>query len=528
MEAGRRGDLLESTGMTAEGRAHAPVESTVMATEDSAVSDALPREESSSGTLSGDTRPLLPLCVDLDGTLVKSDTLADSLCVLARTHPADLLRLPAWLAHGKARLKREVTVRATLDAAHLPYNEALIVYLREQSASGRRLFLTTGADWHVAERVAKHFGLFQEVFSSDGATNLTGAQKLRLLEERFGPGGFVYVGNSRKDLPLLTASEGAMLANPTAGLERSLKRRKIPVQNVFRDRAPAARSMWRALRVHQWAKNVLIFLPLLLAHALGMGALIQSALAFLSFSTVASSTYIVNDLLDLASDRNHATKRRRPFAAGDLSVLAGFSLAFVLFAAGVLISIPMAPRFTSWLLIYCAVTLAYSLYCKRVVIVDVIILSALYTLRILAGAAAARVPISDWMAGFSIFFFFSLALVKRFSELENLRARGAAPSNGRGYLVHDMEQLRAFGTGSAFASIVVFTLYINNPEVRQLYHHPQRLWLLTPLLIWWMSRVWLRASRGQMHEDPVIFALTDRASLLAGVAIFLIALSAAI
>ena len=188
----------------------------------------------------------------------------------------------------------------------------------------------------------------------------------------------------------------------------------------------------------------------------------------------------------------------------------------------------MAPRFISWLLIYCVVTLAYSLYCKRIVIVDVIILSALYTLRILAGAAAARVPISDWMAGFSIFFFFSLALVKRFSELENLRARGAAPSNGRGYLVHDMEQLRAFGTASAFASIVVFSLYINNPDVRQLYHHPQRLWLLTPLLIWWMSRVWLRASRGQMHEDPVIFALTDRASLLAGVAIFLIALSASI
>jgi 4-hydroxybenzoate polyprenyltransferase/phosphoserine phosphatase len=514
--------------MTVEGQAHTPVESTGMATEDSAASNVSAREESSFGALSGDAGFALPLCVDLDGTLVKSDTLADSLCVLARTHPAELMRLPGWLAHGKARLKQEVTARVPMDAAHLPYNEALIVYLREQSASGRRLFLTTGADRHLAERVAKHLGLFSDVFSSDGARNLTGAEKLRLLEERFGRGGFAYVGNSRKDLPLLTASGGAMLANPTAGLERSLRRRKVRVQNVFRDRASGARSIWRALRVHQWAKNVLIFLPLVLAHAVGMSTLVESALAFLSFSMVASSTYIVNDLLDLASDRNHTTKRRRPFAAGDLSVAVGFGVALVLFAAGVLISIPMAPRFTSWLLTYCAVTLVYSLYCKRVVIVDVIILSALYTLRILAGAAAARVPISDWMAGFAIFFFFSLAMVKRFSELENLRARGAAPSNGRGYLVHDMEQLRAFGTASAFASIVVFTLYINNPEVRQLYHHPQRLWLLTPLLIWWLSRVWLRASRGQMHEDPVIFALTDRASLLAGVAIFLIALSAAI
>jgi 4-hydroxybenzoate polyprenyltransferase len=470
----------------------------------------------------------LPLCVDLDGTLVKSDTLADSLCVLARTHPADLLRLPGWLLSGKARLKQEVSARATLDAAHLPYNEALIVYLREQAASGRPLYLSTGADQQLADGVAQHLGLFDGVFSSDGATNLTGGEKLRLLESRFGRGGFAYVGNSRKDLPLLGASKGAMLANPTVGLQNLLQRRKIPVQHIFQDRAPVVQSIWRALRVHQWAKNVLIFLPLILAHALNMGVVLQSVLAFLSFSLVASSTYIVNDVLDLAADRVHPRKRRRPFAAGDLSVIGGFCVAVLLFAAGVIISIPMAPRFTSWLLVYCVVTLAYSLYFKRVVIVDVIILSALYTLRILAGAAAARVPISDWMAGFSIFFFFSLALVKRFSELENLRARGVAPSNGRGYLVHDMEQLRAFGTGSAFASIVVFTLYINNPDVRNLYHHPQRLWLLTPLLIWWMSRVWLRASRGQMNEDPVIFALTDRASLLAGVAIFLIALSASI
>ena len=470
---------------------------------------------------------MLPLCVDLDGTLVKSDTLADSVCVLARTHPWDLLRLPGWLMRGKAVLKREVSSRAPLDAAHLPYNEALIVYLREQAASGRPLYLSTGADQQVANGVAEYLGLFDGVFASDGVTNLTGQDKLRLLESRFGQ-GFAYVGNSRKDLPLLNASKAAMLANPTVGLESLLQRKKIPVQQVFQDRATGFRSIWRALRVHQWAKNVLIFLPLILAHALKMNMLLQSALAFLSFSLVASSTYIVNDVLDLAADRVHPRKRNRPFAAGDLSVIAGFCIAILLFAAGVAISIPMAPRFTFWLLVYCVVTLAYSLYFKRVVIVDVIILSALYTLRILAGAAAAKVPISDWMAGFSIFFFFSLALVKRFSELENLRARGVAPSNGRGYLVHDMEQLRAFGTGSAFASIVVFTLYINNPDVRNLYHHPQRLWLLTPLLIWWMSRVWLRASRGQMHEDPVIFALTDRASLLAGVAIFLIALSASI
>ncbi len=488
-----------------------------------------PAQIDASNTVEPANAPVgLPLCVDLDGTLVKSDTLLDSLCLLARTRPAMLLRLPVWLARGKAALKRELMAHAPLDPAYLPYNESLIVYLREQAAAGRSLYLSTGADHALAEGVAQYLGIFDGVLASDGSTNLTGPRKLHRLEEKFGSGGFAYVGNSRADLPLLRVSAGAMLANPVAGLRIALRRKKIAVHHVFQDRASVAKSLHRSLRVHQWAKNVLIFLPLLLAHAVGLPALVQSVLAFFSFSLVASSTYIVNDLLDLSTDRIHATKRRRPFAAGDLSVLAGAGIAVVMFAGGVLLALCMSRQFLAWLLIYCCVTLAYSLYCKRIVIVDVIILSALYTLRILAGAAAAQVPISDWMAGFAIFFFFSLALVKRFSELENLRAQGRSPSNGRGYLVHDMEQLRSFGTASAFASIVVFTLYINNPEVRQLYHHPQRLWLLTPLLIWWLSRVWLRASRGQMNEDPVVFALTDGASLLAGIAIFLIALSASL
>lgn len=474
------------------------------------------------------TTATLPLCVDLDGTLVKCDTLVDSVCVLARTNPILLLRMPIWLMRGKAAFKREVTARVVLDAANLPYNEPLMVYLREQAAAGRPLFLSTGADHALAERVTQHVGLFDAMFASDGRTNLTGERKLKLLEEYFGPAGFAYIGNSRADFPLLAASGGAMLANPAAGLAGKLRRRRIAVENIFIDTVPGIQSVRRALRIHQWAKNLLIFLPLLLAHATGLSTLLQTVVAFFSFSFVASSTYIANDLLDLNADRGHATKRQRPFAAGDLSGPTGMVLAAVLFAAGVVLSLQLAGAFTAWLLIYCGATLAYSLYFKRVVIIDVLILSGLYTLRILAGAAVAQVPISDWLAGFAIFFFFSLALVKRFSELENLRVRGTAPTNGRGYLVHDLEQLRAFGTASAFASIVVFSLYITNPDVLRLYRHPDRLWLLTPVLIWWLCRVWMRASRGQMHEDPVVFALTDRASLLAGVVTFLIALSAAL
>lgn len=467
-----------------------------------------------------------PLCVDLDGTLVKSDTLLDSMCALARNHPGMLWKILLWLRHGKAALKREITAHTSLDPGYLPYNEALMLYLREQAAQGRQIYLTTGADHALADRVAAHLGIFHGVLASNGSANLTGPRKLRLLQARFGERGFDYIGNSRADLPLLENSGAAMLANPVPGLRTALQRHKVSVDHIFSDRNSSLKTLRRTLRVHQWAKNILVFLPLILAHAVVIPKIWASLLAFFSFCMMASSTYIFNDLLDLSSDRRHATKRRRPFAAGDLSVLVGAMLAAALFTGSLLLSLYLGGAFRVWLLIYAASTLAYSLYLKRVVIVDVLLLSALYTLRILAGAAAAQVVISAWMAGFAIFFFFSLALIKRFSELENLRARGESPTNGRGYLVHDMEQLRAFGTASAFASIVVFTLYINNPEVRQLYHHPQRLWLLTPLLLWWLSRIWLRASRGQMHEDPVVFALTDKASLLAGFVIFLIALAA--
>lgn len=294
-------------------------------------------------------------------------------------------------------------------------------------------------------------------------------------------------------------------------------------------RRPLGASILRALRVHQWAKNGLLFLPLLLAHQLHWRLLGLAALAFVCFCLTASSTYIVNDLLDIEADRQHPQKARRPFAAGDLSPITGAAMAALLLSAAGVLAWRMLPmRFVMWLALYCCSTLAYSLYFKRKVLVDVILLSTLYTLRILAGAAAVTVAVSPWMAGFSIFFFLSLALVKRYSELENLRARGEVPANGRGYLVQDLETLRSFGTASAYASIVIFSLYINNPEVGHLYRNPHRLWMMTPVLIWWLSRVWLLASRGQMKEDPVVYALTDRTSLVAGVALMLVAVFAAL
>ncbi|HXS13497.1 MAG TPA: UbiA family prenyltransferase [Acidobacteriaceae bacterium] len=473
--------------------------------------------------------PGVPLCVDLDGTLVKSDTLVDSLLALARQKPGEILRIPSWIAQGKAQFKKHVTGAVTLDVEHLPYNRPLLEWLRAEHGAGRTIYLTTAADRSLAERVADHLGIFAGVLASDGTTNLAGKNKLEAFREHFGE-RFCYIGNAKPDVAVLCACVSPMTANPDRALTAGLRRAgTVPAAN-FEDSSPALKSWLRAVRLHQWAKNVLIFVPLLLAHLWNLPAFCAAGVAFLSFGLCASATYIINDLLDLEADRKHPRKRKRPFAAGDLSAAAGMAAVIVLMCASLAlaISLPRIVRsvpgsgtsgsygFLLWLGIYTVTTLTYSLYLKRVVLLDVFVLSGLYTVRILAGAAAAQIGLSPWLAGFSVFFFLSLAFVKRFSELEGLRERGGSISTGRGYHVNDLEQLRALGTGSMFASVVVMTLYINNSENKLLYHHMARLWLVVPVLLLWLSQVWMLASRGQMHDDPVVWAITSRRSLILG------------
>lgn len=460
-----------------------------------------------------------PLCVDLDGTLVKSDTLIDSLLVLLRTRPLAALALPAQMLRGKAAFKAYVTGHVSLDVAHLPYNRKLLHFLQGERRHRRPIYLATGADERLARRVADHLGVFTAVLGSDGTTNLTGNRKLDSLRNRLGAGEFDYIGNDTPDLPLLARAVEPQVANPSPSLRRKLRARGISPTRTFEERGHLLQSAVKALRPHQWAKNLLIFLPLLLAHVIAPAQLSAAVLAFCCFSLAASATYIVNDLLDIEADRRHPKKRFRPLASGDLSAFTGLGIVAV-FLLLALIGTRLLPiAFLGWLLLYLAATLAYSMYLKRVALVDVVVLSGLYTLRLLAGSAATGSHISHWLAGFSIFLFFSLAIVKRFAELENLRASGSSPRNGRGYLVADIGQLRSFGTASAFAATVVFANYISSREVMTLYRHPERLWLIMPLMILWLCRVWLLASRGNLNEDPLVFALTDKMSLLLGVAV---------
>ena len=469
---------------------------------------------------------LRPLCVDLDGTLVKSDTLVDSLLALMRTHPAAAFKLPFHLLRGKAAFKAFVTESISLDVAHLPYNLKVLEFLRVQHSQGRDLYLATGADLTLARRVADHLGIFRDVLGSDGTTNLTGDRKLAGLSSRLGRDDFDYIGNATPDLPLLAQAKEPMLANPSLALRIRLRSRGIRPVREFHERGNAAISMLRAMRPHQWAKNLLVFLPLLLSHSVGIDRLRTAWIAFCCFSFTASATYIVNDLLDIESDRCHPHKRLRPFAAGNLSPFTGIGMFVVLLllALGCALLLPLT--FLGWLLLYLGMTLAYSTYLKRIPLVDVLVLSGLYTLRLLAGSTATGSHISHWLGGFSVFLFFSLAIAKRFAELENLNASGSVPRNGRGYLLADIDQLRSFGTSSAFAAVVIFSIYISGSDVTKLYRNPALLWLIMPLMMLWLSRVWLLASRGELHEDPVVFAITDRTSLLIGAAVAVVALLA--
>jgi 4-hydroxybenzoate polyprenyltransferase len=467
-----------------------------------------------------------PLCVDLDGTLVKSDTLWDSLLVLARRKPNLLPKLPGYVVHGKAQFKDYVSSQVTLDVNRLPYNRTLLEFLRSECKRGRKIYLATGADRILADRISQHLGIFQGVLASDGTTNLVGAAKLGMLQSRFGAGGFDYIGNAAPDLPVLASASEAMVANPEWTLRLGLRARKLRITRSFEDQLPRWKAMVRAARLYQWAKNVLVFLPLLLAHNLHVSGVISALLAFFCFSFCASATYVVNDLLDLEADRAHPQKRFRPFAAGELPVSVGVSMAMALLLLAFAGLTQLPRQFTWWILFYLLVTNAYSFALKRIALVDVFVLSGLYTLRMVAGAAATNTPISHWLAGLSVFLFLSLAMVKRYSELQNLRARGAAPANGRGYLLVDADQLRSFGTASAYSAVVVFSIYITGREVVVLYRHPGWMWLIDPLMLLWLNRVWLLASRGEMDEDPVVFAVTDRMSILIGIAVLAVALLA--
>lgn len=459
-----------------------------------------------------------PLVVDLDGTLLRSDLLLETGLAFVRHRPLKALRLFKWLVKGKAALKANLARAVDIDVTVLPYDPAVLDLVNSARNSGRKVVLATASHISLAERIAEHLGIFDQVLASDEKVNLSSHRKRDLLVENFGVKGFDYVGNSSDDLSVWEVARDAYVVNPERGVERRAQAIGN-VKGVMLSNVAGVKDWRKALRLHQWMKNILIFVPLLAAHQLGNYLLIwQGVLAFLFFGLCASSVYLLNDLLDLADDRHHGTKRFRPFASGRLSISSGIMVFPVLLIgafAGAALFLPWA--FVATLVAYYILTFAYSLWLKRQMAVDVIALAALYTLRIIAGAAAFGLELTFWILAFSMFMFLSLALVKRYAELGEARRKGLTQkTRGRGYYPGDLEMISSLGASSGYLAVMVLALYIHDQATTSLYAHSQIIWLACPLLLFWVTRVWMLTHRGQMHDDPVVFAIRDRVSLMVG------------
>ena len=456
----------------------------------------------------------IPLCVDLDGTLIKSDVLVEGFLRLVKANILMLFATLYWLLRGRAYLKAQIAQRSSLDIALLPYNQLLLDWLRAERQCGRRLVLCTAANELVANRIASHLGLFEATLSSNDTLNLSGRRKAQLLQTRFGVGGFDYAGNALTDLHVWQVARRAIVVAPTHPLRRQLHR--LPaIERQFATESALFSPWLRALRLHQWAKNLLLFVPAVVSHRiLELPVMSAACLAFVCFGLCASATYLINDLLDLDADRAHARKRLRPFAAGELSLAQGLVCATGLLVIGIATAmLLLGSAFVAVLCLYVATTFWYSWVLKRIAMVDVLTLAALYTIRVIAGGAAVAVEPSFWLLAFSMFMFLSLGLVKRYTELRAALNSNLVDASGRGYTTDDLPLLVSCGTSAGFISVLVMALYVNG-GTEQLYKHPKALWLLCPLMLYWVCRVWRKAHRGELHDDPVVFAISDRPSWL--------------
>ena len=461
---------------------------------------------------------LPPLVVDLDGTLIHTDLLYHSLFSFFKQQPSDFFLPFFWLSKGKSQLKTELARRIGIDVSVLPYDLEVIALIEAERAKNRQIILATASHKIYADQIAGHLKFFDRVLATEEHCNLSSHAKRDCLIKEFGEGGFDYAGNSNADIMVWAVSRKAYIVNPEKGVEKHAAK-KGNVECVIKNYSKPFGLWLKALRPHQWLKNLLIFVPLLAAHELiNIAVLLNGFLAFVFFALCASSVYLLNDILDIEDDRHHTVKRHRPFAAGTLPIKAGITAIPLLLLSSFVGSLMFMPwRFSLVLGIYYLLTLAYSFILKRVSAADIITLSLLYTIRILAGVYACSLVPTFWMLAFSMFIFLSLALVKRYSELREARLDGNnEKTKGRGYYPADLEMISSLGAASGYLSVMVLALYIQDQSTVAMYRHPQIIWAACPILLFWITRLWLLTNRGEIHEDPVIFAVTDKVSLVWG------------
>lgn len=457
------------------------------------------------------------LCVDLDGTLITSDLLWESLVSAIRQRPLVLLQLPVWLLRGRAYLKQQLARASALDVASLPYRDEVVALLRGEFARGRQVILATAADAALATAVANHLGVFTSVMASDGTLNLKGSAKAARLIDAFGAGQFDYIGDSPADVPVWNSAATPLLAGRARikGVANLQSVSSSPVASVASGFSSLARLVVRALRPHQWMKNLLVLVPAVAAHRFDDGAVREGVLAFLALSFCASGGYVLNDLLDVTADRRHARKRHRPFASGRLSIGAGVWIILAAWAIGFGLAVTqLSAAFALVSAAYLVATAAYSTVLKRVAVLDVMILAGLYVFRVMAGGVATNIAVSSWLLAFTLFVSLSLAFLKRFIEVRAVASTDATQVPGRGYRTDDATWLHSAGLSSAYLGVLVLALYANSADVTRLYAHPERLLLACPVVLYWATRSWLLAHRGELHDDPVVAVASDPVTYL--------------
>ena len=455
-----------------------------------------------------------PLFVDLDGTLFPGDTLWDSVALRAQHAPLDSWRIPLYLLKGPMVAKQWLADGLIPCPKLIPFRKELIEYCLIQKNAGRRIVLATAAHHKIADAVANHLGFFDQIIATD-TINRKGKQKLEAIIEAAQGGPFLYAGDCSADLPIWKHAVGALTAGPAASW--SEKRLGTQIIARFPDKTTRIGALTKALRPHQWIKNILVFIPVIAAHQwFNLSSILMSIAMFVAFSLCASSVYILNDLLDLENDRAHPRKKNRPLAAGTLPIpLAAAFIPFLLLSS-IAIASMAGWHAVAILAIYYAITVAYSFDLKKRLIVDVFTLALLYTIRAIAGHVATKIPLSPWLLGLMIFLFLSLAFAKRHAELLSVKLQGGGVIKGRGYHSEDLDLMSMLGVSAGFIAAMICGLYVTSPVVTVLYRTPEFLWGLCPLVLFWISRIWILAHRGQMHDDPVIFAVRDRASYVIG------------
>jgi 4-hydroxybenzoate polyprenyltransferase/phosphoserine phosphatase len=464
-----------------------------------------------------ETGPQTPLIVDMDGALLRTDVLFEAFAAgLARRPVATLMALRHLLG-GRARFKRAMTEIAEIDVEALPLREDFVEHLAAEKATGRPLHLVTAADQEVAQRVAERVGLFDSVEGSTDGRNLKGSKKLAAIQARF-PEGFAYAGDSNADLKVWAEADSIVLAGAPAPVAARAGRLAKPIEARFEPARANLRTWMKALRVHQWSKNALVFVAIVLGHLYREPeAWIASFMALTAMCLTASGTYLFNDLSDLAADRRHRTKRNRPLADGRISVQTGLILAPLLILAGLAVGFAGSLALGALVTLYLAMTLSYSMALKRVPMLDVTILGGLYTVRVIIGAVAIGAVLSPWLLTFSFFFFFAMSLAKRHVELVRLAEEAPRKVDGRGYSATDAPLTLAFGVSATTASILIIMLYmVEEAFPSGAYSAPDFLWAAPVLVAIWTMRIWLLAQRGELHDDPVAFAVRDRVSWALG------------